>query len=67
MSEARGAQPSIAVIVPNRNDSRYLTRCLRSVLDQRAPPDELIVVDDQSADDSVALIRRLIVGRPESR
>lgn len=67
MSEARGAQPSIAVIVPNRNDSRYLTRCLRSVLDQRAPPDELIVVDDQSADDSVALIRRLIVGRPGAR
>ncbi len=59
--------PSIAVVTPNRNDSRYLTRCLRSVLDQAVPPDELIVVDDQSTDDSVALIRRLIAGQPRAR
>jgi glycosyltransferase involved in cell wall biosynthesis len=62
-AEPRG-EPSIAVVVPNRNDSRYLPRCLSSVLDQEVPPDELIVVDDQSTDDSVAVIRSLIAGRP---
>jgi cellulose synthase/poly-beta-1,6-N-acetylglucosamine synthase-like glycosyltransferase len=50
--------PTIAVVVPNRNDSRFLLRCLDSVLNQRVPPDELIVVDDQSTDDSVELVRR---------
>ena len=55
--------PKIAVIVPNRNDSRYLPRCIRSILEQEDPPDELIVVDDQSTDDSVPVIRSLISGR----
>ncbi len=63
----QGAAPSIAVIVPNWNDSRYLPRCLRSVFDQPVPPDELIVVDDRSTDDSVALIRGLIEGRAGAR
>jgi glycosyltransferase involved in cell wall biosynthesis len=59
--------PSIAVIVPNRNDSRHLPRCIRSLLGQDDPPDELIVVDDQSTDDSVPLIRSLIAGQPRAR
>ncbi len=61
------ASPKIAVIVPNRNDSRYLPRCLRSILEQEDPPDELIVVDDQSTDDSVLVIRSLISGQQRAR
>jgi len=61
------ATPEIAVIVPNRNDSRYLPRCIRSILQQEDPPDELIVVDDQSTDDSVAIIRSLISGKAGTR
>jgi glycosyltransferase involved in cell wall biosynthesis len=60
------AEPTIAVIVSNRNDSRYLPRCLRSVFDQVVGPDELIVVDDRSTDNSVSVIRALIEGRPGS-
>jgi len=56
------SQPTIAVIVPNRNDARHLPRSLRSVLEQTVGPDELIVVDDQSTDDSVQVIRDLIAG-----
>jgi len=59
--------PSIAIIVPNRNDSRYLRRCLESVLSQDVPPDELIVVDDQSTDDSVEVIRTVIDDNPRAR
>jgi len=59
--------PRIAVIVPNRNDSRYLPRCIRSILEQEDPPDELIIVDDQSTDDSVAIIRSLISGKSGAR
>ena len=61
------ALPKIAVIVPNHNDSRYLSRCIRSILDREDPPDELIVVDDQSTDNSVQLIRSLIDGQPRAR
>jgi glycosyltransferase involved in cell wall biosynthesis len=59
--------PRIAVIVPNRNDSRYLARCIRSILGQEDPPDELIVVDDQSTDNSVPVIRSLIAGHKRAR
>lgn len=59
--------PSICVIVPNYNDARYVTRCLGSILEQESPPDELIVVDDHSTDDSVAIIRAAIAGRAWAR
>jgi len=61
------ATPGIAVIVPNRNDSRHLPRCIRSILEQKDPPDELIVVDDQSTDNSVAVIRSLIAAQQRAR
>src|SRR2546430_3146806 len=63
----QGGEPKIAVIVPNRNDSRFLPRCLSSVFGQQVLPDELIVVDDQSTDDSPALIRSLIAGHSWAR
>lgn len=59
--------PKIAVIVPNRNDSRHIPRCLRSLLEQEDLPDEVIVVDDQSTDDSVPVIRSLIAGHGRAR
>ena len=63
----QGGEPKIAVIVPNRNDSRFLRRCLASVFGQQVLPNELIVVDDQSTDDSPALIRALIAGHSWAR
>ena len=59
--------PSIAVIVPNRNHASFLTRCLRSVLEQDVLPDELIVVDDQSTDDSVAVAQSVIAGHARAQ
>jgi hypothetical protein len=55
--------PTIAVVLPNHNDSRHLSRCLRSVFEQPDGPEEFIIVDDKSTDGSVALIRSLIAGR----
>jgi cellulose synthase/poly-beta-1,6-N-acetylglucosamine synthase-like glycosyltransferase len=55
--------PSIAVVLPNHNDAHHLSRAVRSVLDQSAGADELIIIDDKSTDDSVPLIRSLIAGR----
>ncbi len=52
--------PTIAVVIPNYNDSRYIPKCLRSVLEQPSPPDQVIVIDDASTDNSVAIIRAVI-------
>lgn len=53
---------SLAVVIPNRNDSKYLPRCIDSVLQQEVQPDELIIVDDESTDDSIEVIEREIAG-----
>ena len=59
--------PSIAAVIPNRNDARYLPACLDSVLSQDVKLDEIVIVDDQSTDDSVSVIRQRIGGEPRAR
>lgn len=56
--------PTIAVVIPNRNDSGPLRKCLDSVLDQNVVPDQIIVVDDQSTDNSLAVIQKKIHNIP---
>ena len=60
-------QPSIAVVIPNFNDMRHLPRCVQSVLNQSDGPQELLVIDDQSTDESIALIHSLIDGDPRAQ
>ena len=50
-----------AVYIPNHNGSRHLERVLRSLREQTRPAD-VVLVDNGSADDSVALVRE---GFPE--
>jgi glycosyltransferase involved in cell wall biosynthesis len=54
-------------VVPNRNDARYLRRCLSSVLREDPGPDEVILVDDASTDDSIEIMRTLAGGDPRVR
>jgi hypothetical protein len=58
---------TLSIVVPNRNDARFLARCIGSVREQDVLPDELIVLDDESTDDSVAVIERAIAGCPYAR
>lgn len=50
----------ISVIVPSYNYGRYVRECIASVAAQTYPRVELIVVDDGSRDDSVAIIERVL-------
>ncbi|MFQ5578334.1 MAG: glycosyltransferase family 2 protein, partial [Anaerolineae bacterium] len=52
--------PTVSVIVINYNGRQHLTTCFESLLALDYPPDalELILADNASADDSVALVRR---------
>lgn len=50
---------TLAVIIPNYNNERYLKKCVFSVLEQSLSPDEIIIVDDCSTDHSRELIKEL--------
>ena len=53
----------ISVVIPNFNDGHHISRCLDSILNQEILPDEVVVVDDCSTDNSVEVIRSLLQGR----
>ena len=44
---------SVSVVIPVYDGSRYLSEAIDSILEQTAPPDEIIVVDDGSSDGSI--------------
>jgi len=48
--------PLVSVIIPNWNGAHHLSDCLGSLQRQRYRPSEVIVVDNGSTDDSLALL-----------
>lgn len=47
----------ISVVIPARDDAELLARCLESLAAQRRRPDEIVVVDNGSTDDTAAIAR----------
>ncbi len=43
---------TVSVVIPNHNNSKYLPKCLDSVIAQTYPIEEIVVYDDLSDDDS---------------
>lgn len=56
---------TLAVIIPNYNNERFLKKCLDSVLYQTFLPNEIIVVDDCSTDASVEIIKEYVARYPQ--
>lgn len=50
--------PSISVAMATRNGARWVAEQVRSILAQRPAPLELVVGDDDSTDDTLAIIER---------
>ncbi len=48
---------SVSVVIPVKDDASHLRRCLRALALQTEPPDEVVVVDNGSRDDSAAVAR----------
>lgn len=61
--------PSLAVIVPARDEATNIGPCLHSLLAQDFPPERcaLVVVDDQSADGTAEIAERLSHTHPRIR
>jgi glycosyltransferase involved in cell wall biosynthesis len=60
VSTALPQDARISVVLPVYNRARYVGEAIDSVLGQSRPPEELIVVDDGSTDDSLAVIERFV-------
>lgn len=47
--------PTVSVVIPAYNESKMIAGCLRALTAQTQPADEIVVVDNNSTDDTVAL------------
>jgi len=59
--------PFITIIIPARNEEANIERCLNSFLKQSYPPGqfEIIVVDDNSTDNTAPIVRSIMDNNPE--
>ena len=55
-------KPVISIVIPIYNAAKYIERCMKSILSQTFQDFEVILVDDASKDDSVAVIRSAVKG-----
>jgi glycosyltransferase involved in cell wall biosynthesis len=64
---SRAMPPALSVVLPNYNHAKFVGRALAALLSQERAADEIIVIDDGSTDDSVAVIERLAAAAPAIR
>ncbi|MGD2087935.1 MAG: glycosyltransferase [Candidatus Aminicenantes bacterium] len=50
-------EPEVTVLMAVHNDSRYIGKALRSILDQTFKNFEFLIIDDGSTDDSIEIIK----------
>ena len=64
--EPNGHAEKVAIVIPARNESFNIRRCIESLLGPRYPRALLrvIVVDDRSADDTAAIVRLIAEREP---
>lgn len=58
---------TIVAIIPLYNGARFIEAALKSVLSQRRPAEEIIVVNDGSSDDGPALVEAMAASHPKIR
>lgn len=51
----------ITVVIPTFNEERTISKCLQSLMEQEVKPDEIIVVDNNSTDDTAKIAKAFFV------
>src|SRR6516165_4721077 len=51
-------QLSVAIVIPAYNEERFIGKCLESCIDQTSAPDEIIIVDNKSTENTGSIVRR---------
>jgi glycosyltransferase involved in cell wall biosynthesis len=64
---SRAMPLTLSVVLPNYNHAKFIGRALAALLRQERAADEIIVIDDGSTDDSIAVIERIAAGAPAIR
>jgi glycosyltransferase involved in cell wall biosynthesis len=57
-------ETTVSVVIPTYNGAAFVVRALESVYAQTVRPVEVIVMDDASTDDTVAVVRRIAATAP---
>ncbi len=57
--------PTVSVIVPNWNCAPWLAEAMGSLLRQSSPPEQIIIIDDGSSDNSVAWLTAFAEQHPQ--
>lgn len=66
MTDGRVAAPAISVALCTHNGARFVRRQLAGILAQTLPPAQLVVSDDASADDTVAIVEQEVAAHRAS-
>jgi len=61
-TQARSRGPTVSVVLPNFNHARLIERAVAALRAQKRQPDEIIIVDDASTDQSLRVIEELAAG-----
>jgi chlorobactene glucosyltransferase len=56
--------PSVSILVPARDEEKRISACIQSLLGQDYPTYEIIVLDDQSSDDTAGILQRIGIDYP---
>jgi len=66
-SPAPGPLPTVSVLLPSYNHASYIGGALAALAAQTRPPDEILVIEDASTDDSLAVIESFMDELPQLR
>jgi chlorobactene glucosyltransferase len=59
--------PMVSILIPARNEERHIESCVQSLLAQDYPSFEVLVLDDQSTDNTRAILERVAASHPALR
>jgi chlorobactene glucosyltransferase len=62
-----GAWPRVSVLIPARNEAGQIGACLQSLLVQDYPNMEMLVLDDDSEDDTALIVHQMAMEDPAGR